>query len=43
MLKKEKRKLLRELFEKKEGEEYVKWISNKPVYTPSEWVSYLTK
>jgi hypothetical protein len=35
---KQQRKELRELYEQKCGEEYVRWIREQPVYRPFEWV-----
>lgn len=40
-LTKKRKKELRKIYEKKKGEEWVKWIQNQPTYTPSEWVDYM--
>ena len=40
-LTKKQKKELRKIYEKKKGEEWVKWIQNQPTYTPSEWVDYM--
>jgi len=40
-LTKKQKKGLRKIYEKKKGEEWVKWIQNQPTYTPSEWVDYM--
>lgn len=40
---KERRKQLREEFERIKGEKYVKWIEHQETYTPMEWVDYLSK
>ena len=39
---KERRKQLREEFERIKGEEYVQWIESQETYTPMEWVDYLS-
>ncbi len=39
---KERRKQLRKTFEKKNGEQYVKWMRNQDTYTPFEWVELKT-
>ena len=33
---------LREIYEKKIGGEWVKWVENHPIYTPFEWVEYIS-
>tara|TARA_R110002167_G_scaffold46406_1_gene138540 strand:+ start:344 stop:484 length:141 start_codon:yes stop_codon:yes gene_type:complete len=43
MLGKKRKKELRELYEKKKGVEYVKWIKNQPLYTPIEWIDCISK
>jgi hypothetical protein len=40
---KERKKELRKIYEKKKGEEWVKWVQNQPTYTPSEWVDYIVE
>jgi len=40
---KKRKKELREIYEKKIGGEWVKWVENQPTYTPSEWVDYMSE
>ena len=40
---KEKRKRFREEFERIKGEDYVKWIEIQEIYTPMEWVSFMSQ
>lgn len=35
---KQRKKELRELYEKKHGQEYVEWIREQPTYKPFEWI-----
>lgn len=37
---KQRKQELRELYEKKRGEEYVNWIKEQPVYCAFEWVEF---
>ena len=38
---KERKKELRKIYEKRKGEEWIKWIQNQPTYTSFEWVEYM--
>jgi hypothetical protein len=39
-LSKKRKKELRKIYEKKKGEEWVKWVKNQPTYSPFEWVEF---
>ena len=40
---KKRKKELREIYDKKIGGEYVRWVENQPTYTSSEWVDYMSE
>ena len=40
---KKRKKELKEIYLKKIGGEYVRWIRTKPTYSPFEWVEYKSK